>query len=276
MADYDTPKKGRLDHREILELFHEAWEADRNNRDDAYEDLRFLAGDQWDSRAKAERELYRRPTLTINRMGQFVRQVTGDMRLNPTSINVQPVDDFADIDKAEIFEGIIRQIEHSSNATNAYAHAFECEAGIGIGHFRIVTQYVENSVEEQEIRIKRIVNPLAVTWDPNSTEIDRSDADYCFVSDLMSKRAFKKKYPDAECNDFPRDELFNDLFWQSGEFIRIAEFWHREPYERTLALTNDGATLDVTGARWIDVDDPRALSLAEALFGPDGLRDNAA
>ena len=33
MADYDTPKKGRLDHREILELFHEAWEADRNNRD---------------------------------------------------------------------------------------------------------------------------------------------------------------------------------------------------------------------------------------------------
>lgn len=244
--DYDKPKKGKMAHREIIELFHDAWEADSDNREDAYDDLRFLSGDQWDSRAKAERELYRRPILTINRLGQFVRQVTGDMRLNPTSINVQPVDDFADIDKAEIFEGIIRQIEHSSNATNAYAHAFECEAGVGIGHFRIVTQYVDNSVDEQEIRIKRIMNPLAVTWDPNSQEIDRSDAEFCFVSDLMSKRAFKKKYPGKECNDFPRDELFNDLFWMSGDYVRVAEFWHREPYERTLAIANDGSTLDIT------------------------------
>lgn len=246
MADYDKPKGGDLEHREIVEMFHAAWEADRDNREDAYDDLRFLAGDQWDARARAERELYRRPVLTINRMGQFVRQVTGDMRLNPTAINVQPVDDFADIDKAEIFEGIIRQIEHASNATNVYAHAFECEAGIGIGHFRIVTQYVENSVEEQEIRIRRIMNPLAVTWDPNSEEIDRSDADYCFVSDLMSKRAFKKKYPGKQCEEFPRDDLFSDLFWQQGDFVRVAEFWHREPFERTLGLTETGETVDLT------------------------------
>lgn len=43
-----------------------------------------------------------------------------------------------------------------------------------------------------------------------------------------------------------------------------------------LADAGEAATLDVTGARWIDIDDPRALALAEALFGPDGLRGNAA
>lgn len=237
----------KLDHRDIIDLFNEAWEADRDNRDDAYEDLRFLAGDQWDQRAKAEREQYRRPMLTVNRMGQFVRQVTGDMRLNPTSINVHPVDDYADIDKAEIIEGMIRQIEYASGATHAYAHAFECEAGIGIGHFRIVTQYVENSVEEQEIRIERILNPLAVVWDPGSDKIDRSDADYCFVSDMMPKRKFKKKYPKAMLDDFPHDIATTGLYWQQGDFVRVAEFWHREKFERTLALTSDGATVDITG-----------------------------
>lgn len=237
-----------LDHREILDLFHEAWEADSNNREDAYDDLRFLAGDQWDARVKAEREWYRKPVVTINRMGQFVRQVTGDMRLNPISIKVDPVDDGSDIETAEIIEGLIRQIEQSSNAQSAYAHAFECEAGIGIGHFRIVTQYEKDSVDRQEIAIKRILNPLSVVWDPNAVELDRSDALYCFVTELMSRRAFEKKYPDAVCDDFPRDDLrFNSLYWQHGEFVRVAELIVKEPYQRTLALTEDGETIDITG-----------------------------
>lgn len=236
-----------LDIRDILDRYYEAWEADASNRDDAYDDLRFMAGDQWDERARREREIYRKPVVTINRMGQFVRQVTGDMRLNPTSVNVQPVDDFADIEKAEIFEGMIRQIEHASGAQNVYAHAFECQTGIGIGHFRIVTEYERDSVDRQEIRIKRILNPLAVTWDPNSVELDRSDAEYCFVSELMHKRAFRAKYKGAVADSFPRDEHHSGLYWQEGDFIRIAEFWHREPYQRTLALTVDGETIDITG-----------------------------
>lgn len=242
-----------LDHRDILDRYHEAWEADADNREDAYDDLRFLAGDQWDARAKREREYYRKPVITINRMGQFVRQVTGDMRLNPTAINVQPVDDFADIDKAEIIEGLIRQIEHASGATNIYAHAFECAVGVGIGHFRVVTQYEKDSVDKQELAIKRILNPLAVTWDPGSIEIDRSDADYCIVAELMSRRAFKKKFKDAVAEDFPRDERYSNLFWQEGDYVRVAEFWHREPYQRTLALTIDGETVDITGIRKDDL-----------------------
>lgn len=249
-----------LDIRDILDRYNEAWEADGDNREDAYDDLRFLAGDQWDHRAKREREYYRKPVITINRMGQFVRQVTGDMRLNPTSIRVQPVDDFADIDKAEILEGIIRQIEYASGATNIYAHAFECAVGVGIGHFRVVTQYEKDSVDKQEIHLKRILNPLAVTWDPNAQEIDRSDADYCFVSELMSHRAFKKKYPDANLTDFPRESRHNNLFWQEGDYIRVAEFWHREPYQRTLAMTIEGETIDLTG---ITKADWKFLPLAE-------------
>lgn len=236
-----------LDHRDILDRYHEAWEADADNRDEAYDDLRFLAGDQWDNRVRHEREYYRRPVVTINRMGQFVRQVTGDMRLNPTSINVHPVDDYADVEKAEILEGLIRQIEHSSGALNVYAHAFECQVGVGIGHFRITTQYEKDSVDRQEIRIKRILNPLSVIWDPNSVEIDRSDAEYCFVSELISERVFKKRYPDAVLDDFPHTERHANMYWRQGEFIRVAEFWVREPYDRTLGLTVDGETMDLTG-----------------------------
>ena len=45
-----------------------------------------------------------------------------------------------------------------------------------------------------------------------------------------------------------------------------------------LADQGRASTMEVAGARWIDVDDPRALGLAERLTqsGPDELRDNAA
>ena len=239
----------KLEHRDIIDLFNADWEADRDNRDDCYDDLRFLAGDQWDARAKAEREAARRPMVTINRVGQFVRQITGDMRLNPTAINVLPVDDEGDVDKAEIFEGLIRQIEHSSNATNAYAHAFECSAGVGIGHFRISTQYAPDSVTDQEITIERILNPLAVVWDSAAVAIDRSDAMHCFVTDLIPVRVFKKKYPKAQLDDFPHLDMGSNLYWRTGDMVRVAEFWHKEPYERTLALLADGSTADITDVR---------------------------
>lgn len=238
-----------LEHREILEVFNEDWEADRDNREDAYDDLHFLAGDQWDGRAKAERFLARRPMVTINKMGQFVRQVTGDMRLNPIGINVLPVDDESDVDKAEIFEGLIRQIEYASNATNAYAHAFECSAGVGIGHFRINTRYAQDSVSDQECIIERIMNPLAVVWDAGAIMIDRSDALHCFVTDLIPSRVFKKKYPDASLEDFPRNDLNANIYWRSGDMVRVAEFWVKEPYQRTLATLGDGSTVDITGVK---------------------------
>ena len=46
---------------------------------EAYEDLAFKAGDQWPVWAKQQRETQKRPILTINRVQQFVHQVTGDL-----------------------------------------------------------------------------------------------------------------------------------------------------------------------------------------------------
>ena len=43
-----------------------------------------------------------------------------------------------------------------------------------------------------------------------------------------------------------------------------------------LADQGQATVLDIGVGRWIDIDDPRSLALAEALFGPAAVRDNAA
>ena len=60
------------------ELYHDDVNEDEENREMAHDDLRFATGEgHWTEQARAEREATNRPVITVNRMPQFIRQVTG-------------------------------------------------------------------------------------------------------------------------------------------------------------------------------------------------------
>lgn len=239
---------GQLD--DILSLarerFDRAWEFDQVNREDALDDLHFRAGEQWPEEEKRKRREEGRPTLTINRMPQFVKQVTGDIRQNRPSVKVRPVDSGSDPDVAKVFSGIIRHIEQASDAQSAYVTAADSSATCGIGHFRILTEYASDKGFEQRIRIKRIRNPFAVYWDPDAEELTREDAKYCFVSERISMEEFKARYPDASTADFEGSQETEDWLtqWWDGETVRIAEYWVKKPEKKTIALLGDGQVVD--------------------------------
>ena len=227
------------------ERYRRAIEAERDSREAMLDDLRFRAGDQWPEDVKAERA--ERPCLTINMMPQFIRQVSGDVRLNKPSITVKPVSGGADREKAAILTGLIRAIEHASLAQVAYSGAVDASATCGIGHFRVDTEFTDDDVFEQDIRIRRIRNPLAVAWDPDAQEITKEDARYCFITETMTPAAFRAAYPGAATADFPAEGSDESLRpWRDGENVVVAEYWVKQPAERTLALMPDGAVRDVT------------------------------
>jgi hypothetical protein len=78
-----------------------------------------------------------RPTLTINRIPQFIRQVTGDMRQMRPSIKTVPVDSRGDKDTAETIAGMIRYIENRSDAAAIYMTGAESQVTCGIGHWMV-------------------------------------------------------------------------------------------------------------------------------------------
>lgn len=237
-----------LVHREVIERFNDAWRSDRENRDDAFEDLRFAAGDQWLDSVRRSREREGKPVITVNRMGQFIRQVSGDLRQSAPSIDPIPVEGEIDEQITEIYAGLIRQIEYQSNASAAYSAGAEHAITCGIGHWRIETDFVTDSVFDQEIKIKRVPDPLSVTWDANSVELDRSDAMYCFISEMITDDEFAVKYPRGSDADFPDgiSRGYSNLYWRDDSKTRVAEYWYKVPVKRRLALMSTGETLDLT------------------------------
>ena len=248
--------------QEAQERLEAAWIQDRENREDAFMDLKFLAGDQWPNEIRLQREAQNRPCLTINRLPQFVNQVANTVRMNPPAIKAIPAGGEATAELAEIYSGLFRQIQYRSNATHVFANAVYYAVACGIGHFRLVTDYVDDDAFDQEILIKRIQHPLSVFWAPGAVEPDRSDAEYCLVSELIGRKEFQKRFPDAAMTDFAAPEDLNaesGLFWANRDAVRVCEYWVKRPHERTIARLATGETIDITD---VDVSAPLAVVMA--------------
>ncbi len=235
--------------QEAQERLEAAWVQDRENREDAFTDLKFLAGDQWPNAIRQQREAQNRPCLTINRLPQFVNQVANTVRMNPPAIKAIPAGGEATQELAEIYSGLFRQIQYRSNATHVFANAVYYAVACGIGHFRLTTEYADDDAFDQEILIKRIQYPLSVFWDPAAVEPSRSDAEYCLVSELIGRKDFQKRFPGAAMTDFAAPSDLNaesGLFWANRDAVRVCEYWVKRPHERTIARLATGETIDIT------------------------------
>jgi hypothetical protein len=215
-----------------------------SGRDDRLDDLRFLSGDQWPDQVKRMRDVEQRPCLTINKLPTFLHQVTNDQRMNVPSIKVSPVAN-ADEETANVVQGLIRHIEYSSNADVAYDTAVNSAAAIGVGYFRLVTDYCTPDTFDQEIKFKRIRNSFTVYFDPMSEEPDGSDARRCMISFRMPKSDFVKQHPQAQTptEGFQAgagDPNIKD--WFGADFVRVAEFYRIEEEAAVLVELTNGET----------------------------------
>ncbi len=230
--------------KEMRERYERAVDADRTNRDNALDDLRFVTvpGYQWDEKQKKARK--GRPCYEFPILRSHWRQVVNDQKKARPGIKVRPVED-GDSEGAELRQGIIRNIESVSNAERAYDTAFELMTASGFGAWRVTTEYSTNDGWEQDIRIKRIADPLNCVWfDPFAKEPDLRDAEYCFVEETISREKFKQLYPKAECVDFESAKHSGYRDWFRQDDVRIAEYIRKVPVTKTILLLSDGSSVD--------------------------------
>ena len=263
MAASDVASAGRVsgnDSRDMLALmrrrFQVALSALSDSREDEVDDLRFMAGSpdnqwQWPADVLATRgniqgqTINARPCLTINKLPQHVRQVTNEQRQNRPSGKVIPADDKADIQVAEIFDGMIRHIEYISDADVAYDTACDNQVTYGEGYIRILTEYAREDSFDQDIKIGRIRNSFSVYMDPAIQDPCGSDAEYCFITQDMLKAEYEREFPDAAPVSSLMTQGVGDqsmAMWLTEDRVRIAEYFYIARQRATLNLYPDNVT----------------------------------
>lgn len=237
----DLLKKGR-------EAFERCQDAEKDTRVEAEDDIRFSRlGEQWPEQIENQRRIEHRPCLTINKMPSFIRQVVNDARQNKPSIKVHPVDSSSDPKTAEIINGLIRNIEYTSNADVAYDTAVEASVAGGFGYWRVGMDYAYDDTFEMDLTIDRVANPFSVYGDPDSMGADSADWNVAFIVEPMRKEDFKRKYGKKKASeggmvnvDWDSDAWREAKGWIDDETVMVAEWWRREEVERTIIKFSDG------------------------------------
>lgn len=230
--------------REAAERLRIATSAESENRSNGLKALDFLWGDQWDDDVKNARKIEGRPALTINHTAVQVNRLKNTLRQQRPRIKCHPVGDGADVDTANVVNGLIRHIETLSDASVAYDTGVGSAVDIGWGYWRIVSEYIDPMSFDQELKILPIRNAFTVYDDPCSKHPAGLDRDWAIISETMKRSEYKRKYPKADNSDWRYVDAPGDmtLDWESKEEIRLAEYFRIHEVKDTLVKLSDGST----------------------------------
>lgn len=236
------------------------------------DDLRFYAGDQWDSdllqarRGKTlgsganQQVVPARPSLTINKTLEPVRQVLNQERQADLGYELVPADDFGAFEgqginheEIELREGLVRRIQRDSEAEDARTWAFQRAAIAGQGYRVVMTRYLPGKRADQEIFIERIYNQNSVMLDPSHEQPDASDINWGFYGTDMLWDAFKAEYPQAKAALVETDDQWRALgdeapgwFRYEGQgkdkarVVRVVNYYWTTRASQTLYHLRDG------------------------------------
>lgn len=231
---------------EALRRFKIAASAETKQRERELEDLKFdraLVEDQWpEAILKArnysgdQRGVPARPCLVIPKLDQPVQQIINEARQARLGIRVKPKGSGASKDEAELRQGLIRAIESDSNAQVPYMWALDRATKCGRGFFRITKAYANDGDFDLDLIIKAIPNQGSVFYDPFAMELDKSDAEFCFVVDDLPEDEYTRLYPDSALANASAEQL-QDLLtrapgWIDAKSYRVAEYFYVEHQDR--------------------------------------------
>jgi hypothetical protein len=126
-----------------------------------------------------------------------------------------------------------------SDADVAYDTACENQVTYGEGYIRLLTEYCDENTFDQDIRIERVRNSFSVYMDPMIQDPCGSDAQWCFITEDMTKTEYERMYPDAQPITSIMNQGIGDQalsMWITQETIRIAEYFYYETKKETLNL----------------------------------------
>ncbi len=250
LAAPDVPTDDPL----IMEA-HERWnrcsEYESTAHQRAIADYKFAFGDsdngyQWPDAIKRNRDVDKRPCLTLNITRQHNKQIVNEQLKNKRQVKIRAAGGEATAESAQLWQALIDDIQYKSNAQAAYARASDFQVTIGWGYWRLATDYVSDDSFDQEIRILGVEDPLRVYLDPNAKDETQPDlgAEFAFVFDVVPNDKLREAYPEIEGigNLQPLNAMAGDSDWIMKDHTRVAEYFRKVHVKDELASFIDPAS----------------------------------
>lgn len=226
---------------EARDRYKIAEEAEAVNNRKAKEDQLFREGENHWNQHNVTSASEESPELVINFTDTLVGRVVNSIAEREPRGKAHPVGDGADIEQAEVINGLGRHIEYRSDAQVAYDIAVDSAVTMGWGWARLLAEYAHPKSFDKEIRIVPIMNTFSVRADPGAIMPTACDMNWCVISLTMQRTEYKRQYPgmdNAQWSAAGQNEENRE--WDDKWEIRLAEYFRIRERTRTLYKASDG------------------------------------
>jgi len=228
---------------QALQRFKIAADAEFYNRTEGLQDALMVDGErQWDEDVRCRRKRKKRPCLTLNRFIPMIAHVANEHRMSKVGIDIKPVGGGADVQSAEIRQGLIRHIEVISCADTVYDTAFERMIEKGWSWFRVVTDWESDTSFHQVVRIEGFTNDFAVYSDPSAEDPTRKDMKFGFIVRDVPRGEYLTQYPKSKAAGLTSFASIGDdkMGWLTPDSVRICEYYYMDEEPAIAVRLADG------------------------------------
>lgn len=229
------------DHDSVLKLLSDAQAADQDMRDLARKSNYFIdkADGQWDP--SVIRQMDDRPRFTFDMISDLVDSIAGDMDDSDFDIKIRPAGGDATVETAKIYDGLIRNIENISNATDTYSSAGRSMVTCGQDGWRVTTEFVQSDAFDQDLIIRKIANYLDRVWFDTASELqDRSDSRYAFQLQSMPTADYDEQFPDGS-NQSVSEGREDNVYFDKAEVVIVGEILYKKKTKTKLFQMTNGS-----------------------------------
>jgi len=255
MADDDTDK-GFESHGAVLTLLRKAQSNESDVRDIVREVHTFLddKDGQWDD--LAAKAFKGRPRYTLDKCNDLVDDIAGAIEQKDFDIQILPAGGDATKDLAKTYDGLIRNIQNLSNASDIYDASTRFTVRAGLDGWRVNQRWGENNTFDQDLFIDPIADYVDRVWfDPNSMLQTHEDANYCFVLTAMIKSDYEKEFPEGKGKSVSVGDNISSTD-RVAEVVVVGEILYKEKITRRIVELSNGA---------VYVDDERFQKIKDEL-----------
>lgn len=235
------------DHKYVLGIVEEAQDSEKEQRQLVHEQKAFnlLKDGQWDAKTVKVLDGLQRYRGTFDQVSPVIDQISGEIISSDFAIKIDPSGGDATEPTAEIFAGIIRNVENLSNADQIYAAVAKSVVMAGLDGFEIVQEYKDGDTFDQDLLYKPVTDWYRSVWfDPNAARQDKLDAEWGIKLRTLTKEKYDEKFPDGSGMSVG-DNL--DTYGSHGQdettysAVVVAKFYYKKPFKLTLIKMNDGS-----------------------------------
>lgn len=233
------------DHGAVLLGLTASQNADSDNRDNAREAHLFIEkrDGQWEPYWWNAND--KKPRYTFDMTGPVVDQIAGEMEQADFDIVISPAGGDATKDDAKLLDGLIRNIESISSASDVFNLAARGMVTAGLDGWQIKQKYVDDDSFDQDLVIAPVANFIDSVWFWPFKLPDASDSQACIVLEAIERMDYDDRWPEGKGQSVSEDRL-SEAYYNKHDQIIVGQLYYIKKVPRELLLMSTGEVIEQT------------------------------